>query len=143
MVSKVFARKPTYEVKIPYDVHDWIANAIADQTEQRYIPNPDKPKLLEYHNNSFRVLQDTANPAFRKGDIIWMSFKVVFTVGTDSWTLEMVLVEYVRVGRLPDALLSQGDSSAFVSLTADVAQLAIGRPVFPLQGASNVMLMKS
>lgn len=146
--SKVFAKQTPHNTKQGeifqpyYDVHPWIFEALAKQTEKRFIPNPDKPRLLDYIDNKLVRLEDSPTPYYRKGDIIWMSLKVGFAVGLDSWGTEVMPIEFIRVGTLPDSMMDKRtDSSMYPSLPDDFNQLITGSTIVPLEGTCSLLVI--
>ena len=85
---------------IPYNIHPWIAKAIAAQKEPLYIPNPDRPRYLNFTNEAIEPLDQH----FVRGDIVVITFRVGFIVGGLSWTSELIPVEFIRVGHIGDIM---------------------------------------
>ncbi|KAH6909023.1 hypothetical protein BKA70DRAFT_1426173 [Coprinopsis sp. MPI-PUGE-AT-0042] len=78
--SRVFSKRTIYNCSsdgiytVPYKVHPWIKAACSA---------PDK--------------KWASPPYFEKGDVVWMSFVIAFTMQTSSWTLSLQPLEFVRV----------------------------------------------
>jgi hypothetical protein len=66
------------------------------------MPNKDRPSLLHH--------QGTGSPKFipieygrgglQKGDVVWMSFIVTFSMRTQGWSTALMPLDIIRVGRV-------------------------------------------
>lgn len=115
--SRVFARQTPMNTKqggqysALYKLHPWIAMALEDVDQTHCIPNPAKPRYLEYDvpTKVMSKLEDSETPEFNRNDIVFMSFMLVFTVTRDSWAPEIIPIEFVRLGKLPDNITTQAE----------------------------------
>ena len=123
--------------RTPRLTHDWVSAMLSDQTEQRFMTNPDTPVILDYLNGTSTNFDMTEGGCFRKGDIIWISFKVGFVFTGEFWTSEISLVELMRVERAREDVPETGaDYSSYLSLDEDFTVLGSGSTLTPIDGES-------
>lgn len=116
------------ERDISYNLHPWIAAATGPKSG--FFANPDKPKIFELCNDELRAIEECSPPYIKKGDLVWMSFSVVFIIGTDAWSTTCVPFEIVRVGTVsPDLLGISGSSGGGTEVEVPRAQLKAGLKV--------------
>ncbi|KAH6893770.1 hypothetical protein BKA70DRAFT_1044550, partial [Coprinopsis sp. MPI-PUGE-AT-0042] len=84
---------------VHYRVPQWVANASAPHNNS-WIPNEDRPRYLDCTGDKFKQILQCDPPSFEKGDIVWVSFIVNFTMEIKSWRASVVPLEFVRVGRI-------------------------------------------
>ncbi|KAH6918562.1 hypothetical protein BKA70DRAFT_1416554 [Coprinopsis sp. MPI-PUGE-AT-0042] len=100
--SRVFSKRTPYncssdgKYSVPYTVHPWI-KAACEASEKKWVPCKDKSRLLVYKDKRFQELARANPPYFEKGDIVWMSFVIAFTMQTSSWMMSLQPLEFVRV----------------------------------------------
>ncbi|PPQ72617.1 hypothetical protein CVT26_004091 [Gymnopilus dilepis] len=132
MTSKVFARKSPLNKKVTYAVHDWLLKALEDENPSKNIPNPERPRYLDYTNGMKLVdLADTNTPYFKRGDVVWFSFKLGFSVSGDSWSSELVPIEFVRVVEAPETVETRTDYASYPSVDTSM-ELHAGTIVSPM-----------
>uniref|UniRef100_A0A8H8CFA2 Uncharacterized protein n=1 Tax=Psilocybe cubensis TaxID=181762 RepID=A0A8H8CFA2_PSICU len=130
--TRVFANRSAFntkeggEYKVPYEVHPWLKEGITRFPEAHQIPNPDRPKYFEFTENRISSLADSNEPTFKQGDIIWMTFKLGFVVTGGYWWPEIIPIEFVRVGKLPEQIHSKADHSLFPSVDESFNLLCAG-----------------
>lgn len=120
--AKLFMRKTPFNVaaNIPYKVHPWL-QAVGDDPASRWMPNKDRPNLFHFQStDSPRFLQvDYGKGGLQKGDILWMSFIVTFSMRAQGWSTGLMPLDIIRVGKLdglpthkeapPPAVIEQSD----------------------------------
>jgi len=137
--SSIFARRTPYNskegesYKVSYDVHPWISSAV--ETDQNYIPNPEKPRVLDYTDGVLSKIEFCNQPELKKGDIVWISFKVAFGFTKAGWGPEFVPLEFVCVGRLPENISATMESNAWPTLDSSFSNLPEGRPIKMIEGS--------
>ncbi|KAJ3535573.1 hypothetical protein NMY22_g6424 [Coprinellus aureogranulatus] len=101
MTARLFMYKtPHYKAsKLKYPLHPWIKEAV-DQKDPRLAPNKGRPRMLDWTGNRWRTVEDTDEDRFKKDEIIWWCFAVVYTIRSQFWVRDLVPVSFVRVGRL-------------------------------------------
>lgn len=121
---------------VPYELSPAIEAAVA--ATPNWHPNPDRVLFFSYDDDNLVELQESAQPTIKQGDIVWFSFALQFTVGTQNWGPDYRLVEVVRVGRIPDAFLHGPRYSAFESIDPSVRKpLRAGKVVPRSDGELN------
>lgn len=124
MTCPLFAKRTSFNhtagqpFRVPYRVHPWIQSTLEEPANSKWIPNPDRPRLLAYERDKLIDLADSDRPAFESGDVIWISFTLTYTVGNEAWAPEYRLIDLVRVDRIPDAFASRSDPSMYPPTTS-------------------------
>ncbi|RXW24614.1 hypothetical protein EST38_g1248 [Candolleomyces aberdarensis] len=112
--AKLFMRKTPFNLTatIPYKIHPWL-QAVGDDPASRWMPNKDRPNLFHYRTDtSPRFLPiEYGKWGLQRGDIVWISFIVTFTMKTQTWSTSIVPLDIIRVGRL-EALPSGKEAQA-------------------------------
>lgn len=122
MTVPLFTRKTRFNhtdgepFRVHYKLHPWIQKALESPENKSWIPNPERPTLLAYENNTIVRLEDCKVNSFLRGDIIWFSYTATCGVGGETWAPEYRLMELIRVGRLPEELISKGDKPVMPSV---------------------------
>ncbi|RXW16134.1 hypothetical protein EST38_g9721 [Candolleomyces aberdarensis] len=83
--------------RIRYPIHPWL-KAVTQGPDARWLPNKDRPKLLDYNNKRFKQVGPDDDP-FQRGDIIWISFTINYFMKRESWLHDVVPLDLVRVAR--------------------------------------------
>jgi hypothetical protein len=81
---------------VPYTVHPWI-KAACSTPDKKWVPCKDKSRVLVYEGGNFCELGRASRPYFEKGDVVWISFVIAFTMQTSAWSLSLQPLEFVRV----------------------------------------------
>ncbi|PPR00578.1 hypothetical protein CVT26_009853 [Gymnopilus dilepis] len=97
MAYKLFTRTFINPPEPEFAPHEWLSKAVAAQKWQEWAINPDKPKFYDLVNGVLVDLGKSNPPEYKKGDIVWFAFKVTFYIGKESWSPEIVPIEFVRV----------------------------------------------
>ncbi|PPQ79931.1 hypothetical protein CVT26_004160 [Gymnopilus dilepis] len=93
----------------------WLTRGIDAQKRPEYVINPNKPSYYDLVEN-VPVRLDHAKPSyFRRGDIIWFAFKLCFFVGRESWSSEIIPLEFLRVARREGLYSSSPDDDNYLS----------------------------
>jgi hypothetical protein len=95
--TKIASRIPDYKVK--YILHPWLAEALND--DHQWVANRDRVKLMVHKDGKFYRLEKSDPNRFEKGDVIWTSFAVTFSVRLNNWTIDLIPGEMIRVGHIP------------------------------------------
>ncbi|KAF9524893.1 hypothetical protein CPB83DRAFT_748466, partial [Crepidotus variabilis] len=107
VASRMFARRNPYNARnspnftAPYTVHPWILNVLNLQTKKVLIPNPERPQYMEFLDGKIRRVDQSGAQAFRKGNVIMMSFRMGMAVRGDNWFSEIIPLEFIRVASMP------------------------------------------
>ena len=129
MTSRVFIpHKGPQSSARPSD-HPWLQRAVQNSGGQ-YVVNPRKPAVYEWVDNSLLDLAESDRPQFDPGDIIWMSFTVGFNIGNEEWWPDVIPIEFIRVGRLPEHLID--DSHGGIYPNPEVTPLVPGLVLQPI-----------
>lgn len=100
--------------KVPLEsLHHWISDALKGQTQQEFLANPDRPKFYNCVDGKPLRLEENNAGIYEPGDIVWMTFKMMYNIGTTYWSPELEPLEFMRVGRLQDSLPTALDGSVF------------------------------
>ncbi|KDR81283.1 hypothetical protein GALMADRAFT_60982 [Galerina marginata CBS 339.88] len=137
VAAKVFTRRTPHNTKdcgkftVPYKIHPWLSEAMENYPDTFQIPNPDRPRYYDYSGSDsiLRNLQDTNIPKFNCNDIVLMTFKMGFVIGNDNWYPEVVPIEFIQVGKLPEHVVSYTDSAVYPALDPEYSPLELGTPV--------------
>ncbi|KAI9061808.1 hypothetical protein FKP32DRAFT_1575055, partial [Trametes sanguinea] len=125
--SQVFIRRNRMNAhraaEVDYPLHPWITEVTKGKSG--YFPNPDKPKIFELCNDELRAISECDPPYLRKGDLVWMSFSAIFTIGTETWSTTFVPYEIVRVGAMSADLFNGSHSED----PAPRPQLKVGQKI--------------
>ncbi|PPQ96724.1 hypothetical protein CVT26_010277 [Gymnopilus dilepis] len=97
MAYKLFTRTFNSPREPEFEPHEWLSKAVAAQKWQEWAVNPDKPKFYDLVDGVLVDLSKSSPPEYKKGDIVWFAFKVTFYIGKESWSPEIVPMEFVRV----------------------------------------------
>lgn len=99
MATKVFTlKKGTKPTPTSSSVHPWLLDAVRQNT--RWVPNEQRPIFLEKIDNK-RVRVDTEGGSiFERDDIIWVSFRLAFTITNRSWGPEITPLAFVKTGHI-------------------------------------------
>ncbi|KDR72125.1 hypothetical protein GALMADRAFT_18164, partial [Galerina marginata CBS 339.88] len=103
MSSKMLVKKSPFNtaqgspLNTPYEIHPWVLEALNEQSEQLYIANPESPRYLDRQGEVLVDLFDSEESGFRRGDIVWFSFKLGFYVNRDHWAPEIIPTAFIRV----------------------------------------------
>ncbi|KDR81137.1 hypothetical protein GALMADRAFT_61111 [Galerina marginata CBS 339.88] len=141
MSSKIVVKKSPFNttqgtpLSTPYETHPWVLDALNDQAEQVYIANPESPRYLERQGEVLVDLFDTEDSNFRRGDIIWFSFKLGFYVNRDHWAPEIIPIAFIRVAVSPDPPVSNPDYSSYTTTEDDYDELKAGTIAIPIPSA--------
>jgi hypothetical protein len=121
--ARVFSRKGSGKQDAPYPVHEWISKALAERGNSGYVPNPDRPKMYDLVDGLLSRI-DHLGGTFDRNDIVWVSFKISYVIGSRDWYPEIVPVHFVRVSHV-----DQNASSADVAQEDedDDCELATGQ----------------
>jgi hypothetical protein len=102
LATPLFVRRNAFNRSKPtalrYTPHNWVADAVKDN--RRWMPNPERARLLVFKDESLGNLTDDSEPTLTAGDVIWMSFTLTFSIGSMYWAPEYRPIELIRVGRL-------------------------------------------
>ncbi|KAI0716618.1 hypothetical protein C8Q76DRAFT_616577, partial [Earliella scabrosa] len=110
--------------ELPYDLHPWIAEAIAD-TDWR--PNPDRPSIFDCVDGRLVSINEAQPPYLKRYDLVWISFFVQFIVGQNAWSPTFTPLEIIRVGTVPEELIDVQDTeSAYVEEVEPKRRLKAG-----------------
>lgn len=139
--TKMFTRRTPHNVRraqltqTPRLTHEWVSETLSDQTEQRFMSNPDIPIILDYVNGTSTNFDMSEGSCFKRGDIVWISFKVGFVFTGEYWSSEISLVELMRVERAPEDVPDTGvDYSSYLSLDEGFTLLGSGSALTPIDG---------
>jgi len=136
--SKMFV-KNNGDGKVPYDVHPWVLDAVADQKDgQKWKPNPEKTKILSYANDIMMPIGFSNEPVLRRGDVVWISFKMAFGTVGDFWGPEIIPLEIIKVGKCPENVHSTTEYTAWPSPDDQWVDIPVGQPIKPLEGKKEV-----
>ena len=125
--------------KVPYDVHPWVLDAVADQKDgQKWKPNPEKTKILSYANDIMMPIGFSNEPVLRRGDVVWISFKMAFGTVGDFWGPEIIPLEIIKVGKCPENVHSTTEYTAWPSPDDQWVDIPVGQPIKPLEGKKEV-----
>ncbi|KAL6304376.1 hypothetical protein BKA93DRAFT_716610, partial [Sparassis latifolia] len=104
MTSPTFIRHTPYNVReekrVSYSLHLWIKAGL-DKTPG-YFANPDRPVALEYRDGRLIDIKKCKPPYLQWGDLIWISFTVLFAIGPSLWAPEFTPIEFIWVGVITD-----------------------------------------
>lgn len=129
----MFLRKTPFnsadEKRLEYQPHPWVSDAVKDQKDKGFILNPERPSLYELDGSILTDLQKCRPNLYTRGDIIWVCFTISFSFFSGSWGPDFIPIELVRVGKLPEHLVSPSDGvskskmidDGFVKLRAGTA----------------------
>lgn len=114
---------------VPYEVSPTIQAAVT--ATPNWYANPDRVLFFSYEGDTLLDLHKSDTPTIRQGDIVWFSFALQYTVGTQNWGPEYRLIEVVRVGKIPDAFAHGPRDSAFESIDPNLRRPLRAGKVIP------------
>ncbi|PPQ83058.1 hypothetical protein CVT26_011789 [Gymnopilus dilepis] len=97
--SKLFVKKAAKPRQPNFEPHEWLVRAIKDQPREEFAINPDRPLYFDLVDNKAMKLENSDQPQFEAGDVVWFAFKISFFVAQKFWTSELVPLEFMRVAR--------------------------------------------
>ncbi|PPQ97074.1 hypothetical protein CVT26_001256 [Gymnopilus dilepis] len=97
--SKLFVKKSAKPRQLEFEPHSWLLDAIKGQPREDFVINPDRPLYFDLVNNKAMKLENSDQPQYEAGDVIWFAFKISFFVAQKYWTSELVPLEFMRVAR--------------------------------------------
>ncbi|KAJ7135562.1 hypothetical protein C8R44DRAFT_609472, partial [Mycena epipterygia] len=103
MAARLLVKRTPYnskETHLPYKLHPWLQNALEGQSPATWLPNPERPAILEYVNGQLKMLKPTHHQYFNSGDVVWFSFALSFDVNANNWAPEYKPLDFIRVGSL-------------------------------------------
>ena len=102
LATLLFVRRNAFNQSKPmtlgYTPHKWVTDAVKDN--RRWIPNPERARLLVFKNDTLANLTDDSEPTLAAGDVIWMSFTLTFSIGSTYWGPDYCPIELVHISRL-------------------------------------------
>lgn len=99
MTSPLFERKTVFnsvQTSLPYELDCRIERALIGE---KWFANPDRVRFFDYEDGCLINLTNSAVPYLVKGDVVWFSFTMQYSVNRSSWGPDLQLVDVVRVGR--------------------------------------------
>ena len=99
MSSKLFVKKAAKPRQPDFEPHEWLSRAIKDQPRDDFAINPDRPIYFDLVDNKAIKLENSDEPHYVAGDVIWFAFKISFFVAQKYWTSELTPIEFMRVAR--------------------------------------------
>lgn len=120
LTSMMFVRSAngTTEDSIPYTLVPSVRNAVS--STNNWFANPDRALFFSYDEGILTNMDDDDPPRLRQGDIIWFSFAMQYTIGSNNWAPDYRLIEVVRVNRIPEGLLQGPRFSAFEPVPSNI-----------------------
>ncbi|PPQ81475.1 hypothetical protein CVT26_011535 [Gymnopilus dilepis] len=95
--SKLFVRKSMRPREPGFEAHEWLKRGLAAQKREDYALNPDRPSYFDLVNGAPVKLDKADPPRFQKGDLVWFAFKLSFFVSKESWSPDIMPIEFMRV----------------------------------------------
>lgn len=104
VTSQLFQAKTAFNSKantysVPYEVHPWIRDACIPHNPS-WIPNPGRVQFFDGQEGNMDDLLKSKDPILRAGDLIKLTFKIVFTIGREMWNMQFVPIQAIRVGQI-------------------------------------------
>jgi len=132
------------ENRLEYQPHQWVLDAIKEQKDKGFIINPERPSVYELDESILMDLAKCKPSTYVKGDIIWICFTISFSFFSGKWGPDFIPIDLVRVGKLPEHLVSPSDGVSKTKLIDDsFTKLCGGTTVNILEGLSFYQRFKT
>ena len=104
MNSQLFAVRTPFnsaecEYEVPYKVHPWVKSACVPNNST-WIPNPYRVRFYDGVSGTLEELDDSSLHQLEPGDVVKITFKMVFTVGRQYWQPSIRPLQVTRVGQV-------------------------------------------
>jgi hypothetical protein len=117
---------------LPYKVHPWIERSCSPAVRNRWVPNPTRATFYESLDGRLAPIDDSDYACLKAGDIVKMSFKVLFIVLTEQWWIELEPVQFIRVESVVDGGSANEEQDSQEEATVDLPQ--VGEILVPVEG---------
>ncbi|KAF6745503.1 hypothetical protein DFP72DRAFT_1077468 [Ephemerocybe angulata] len=108
VASNIFQKRTGYNVKddryeVPYDVHPWVSQATVPHNPS-WIPNPNLVRVMhKRRNDMLEPIEKSSNPKLDAGDVVSMTFKIVFSATGLFWNMSFTPIQVIRMGQIKNS----------------------------------------
>ena len=89
---------------LPYKLHPWIESATRDE-RSAWVSTAERPQIFDFVKGQLRPIAKAEPSRLVRADVVWLTFRVFFVLGSRNWWTEFLPVDLVRVGSIPGYLL--------------------------------------
>ncbi|TEB21625.1 hypothetical protein FA13DRAFT_1566588, partial [Coprinellus micaceus] len=65
-----------------------------------WIPNPGRIQFFDGQDGTLDDLAKSKDPTLRAGDLVKLTFKIIFTIGREMWNMQFSPIQAIRVGQI-------------------------------------------
>lgn len=90
---------------VGYDVHPWVKQACVPHNPS-WVPNPNLVRTMHCQKDNVLVdITKSSNPTLVPGDVVTMTFKVVFGNNGQYWHMSFAPIQIIRMGQIEGTAL--------------------------------------
>lgn len=106
---------------VRYPLHAWVEEATRGNRTS-WSPSPERPQIFDCVNGKLRPMWKGDGPRLLRGNIVWMTFRIFFVLGSQNWWPDFVPIDIVRVGNMPGYMLGIHDDVVSFNAPQSLAQ---------------------